>query len=86
MIFVSTAVIAVSIGIGMKDDLLIEMPSLETLLCRGRFCHSRHYRREPAISSLHQNQSGDTRSRIEDIDVTRNHQANAHFELLVVSS
>jgi hypothetical protein len=38
-----------------NDDLLVEVPPLEQILCRGRFCHAGRYRREPSFSSLHQN-------------------------------
>ena len=38
-----------------NDDLLVEVPPLEQILCGGRFCHAGRYRREPSFSSLHQN-------------------------------
>ena len=40
-----------------NDDLLVEVPALEQILCRGRFFHAGRYRREPSFSSLHQNLS-----------------------------
>ena len=36
------------------DDLVIEVPSLEAILCRGRFDHAGRYRAQPSFSSLHQ--------------------------------
>src|SRR4029077_17206418 len=38
-----------------NDDLLVEVPPLEQILCRGRFFHAGRYRREASFSSLHQN-------------------------------
>jgi hypothetical protein len=37
------------------DDLVIEVPSLEEILCRARFDHAGPYRRKPSFSGLHQN-------------------------------
>jgi hypothetical protein len=39
-----------------NDDLLVKMPPLEQILCRGRFRHPGTYRTIPSLStSLHQN-------------------------------
>jgi hypothetical protein len=38
-----------------NDDLLVEVPSLEQILRRGRFFHAGRYRHEPSFSSLHRN-------------------------------
>jgi hypothetical protein len=40
------------------DDFLVEMSTPEEILCRGRFRHPSRYRREPSLSSLHQNLAG----------------------------
>src|SRR6266436_8601365 len=37
------------------NNFLVEMPTPEEFLHRGRFCHSSRYRRKPSLSSLHQN-------------------------------
>ena len=37
------------------NNFLVEMPTPEEFLHRGRFCHSSRYRRTPSLSSLHQN-------------------------------
>src|SRR6478752_9603610 len=35
-----------------NDDLLVKVPSLEKILCRGRFRHPGSYRRIPSLSTL----------------------------------
>src|SRR5580692_12346323 len=35
-----------------KDDLLVKVPSLEQILCRGRFRHPGSYRRIPSLSTV----------------------------------
>jgi hypothetical protein len=37
------------------DDFLVEMPTPEEFLRRGRCCHPSRYRWKPSLSSLHQN-------------------------------
>src|SRR6266481_2116265 len=39
------------------NNFLVEMPTPEEFLHRGRFCHSSRYPRKPSLSSLHQNHS-----------------------------
>jgi hypothetical protein len=34
------------------DDLLVKVPSLEQILCRGRFRHPGSYRRMPCLSTV----------------------------------
>jgi hypothetical protein len=41
------------------NNFLVEMPTPEEFLRRGRFCHSSRYRRKPSLSSLHQNRTFD---------------------------
>ena len=38
-----------------NDDLLVKVPPLEQILCRGRFRHPGRYGCAPVFSSLHQN-------------------------------
>jgi hypothetical protein len=38
-----------------NDDLLVKVPPLEQILCRGRFRHLGRYGCAPVFSSLHQN-------------------------------
>src|SRR4029077_19566896 len=38
-----------------NDDLLVKVPPLEQILCRGRFHHPGRYGCAPVFSSLHQN-------------------------------
>src|ERR1700730_8162212 len=35
-----------------NDDLLVKVPSLEQILCRGRFRHPGSYRRIPSLSTV----------------------------------
>src|SRR5215470_34497 len=35
-----------------NDDLLVKMPSLEQILCRGRFLHPGSYRTIPSLSTV----------------------------------
>src|SRR5271169_5362320 len=36
-----------------NDDLLVKVPSLEQILCRGRFRHPGSYRRIPSLSTVY---------------------------------
>jgi hypothetical protein len=36
----------------LNDDLLVKVPSLEQILCRGRFRHPGSYRRIPGLSTV----------------------------------
>ena len=55
--FIHCAIEVHPLAFDLDIGLVHEMPAPEQFLCRSRFRHSRRYRWEPNLSSLHQNRA-----------------------------
>jgi hypothetical protein len=57
-----------------NDDLLVKVPSLEQILCRGRFRHPGSYRRIPSLSTVCTRTAGPTTPPLNAFGVFKNYR------------